>query len=76
MALSLQRLRRLWQPREPLFWVVVALNALSSLMTSVLWVLQPKGLLFVVVVTLALLNSVLGLVMLARLWRQTGRATD
>jgi len=71
MAFSFQRVRRLWQPREPLFWVVVMLNAFSSVMTTALWVLQPKGLVLVLVVLLALLNSALGLLMLARLWHQT-----
>ena len=51
---------RLYQPRSPLFWIMVALNALSALLA---WVThtQPLGVFASVLVTcFALDNAVLG----------------
>ncbi len=67
----LNRLQRLWRPREPLFWLVVALNGFSSVMTTALLVLQPEGWLRAVLAVLALLNTVLGMLLLLRLWQST-----
>ncbi|MGS5086425.1 hypothetical protein ACVC7V_07925 [Hydrogenophaga sp. A37] len=69
MTSPLSFLRRLWQPRHPLFWLVVVLNLLSSIMTTLLMVLQPQGLLRGVLTALALLNTLAGWWLLARLWR-------
>lgn len=67
-------LRRLWQPRLPLFWLVVALNLLSSAMTSALYVLQPTGAMRLLLTLFALLNTLAGWWLLARLWRETAPA--
>jgi 4-hydroxybenzoate polyprenyltransferase len=53
--------KRLWQPRNPMFWMMVGFNALSSLCT---WAMQalplnPLGLALLAVV--ALLNVGMGL---------------
>ena len=65
------RLRRLWQPRLPAFWLVVFFNVVSTAL-----VLLDKGLSLpwgvrVWVLLLALLNSILGMWWLSRLWKQT-----
>jgi hypothetical protein len=63
----LRLLRRLWQPRRPLFWVWIGFNALSSAFG---WALRLPGLgtagvaLFT---ALALANAVAGLVVMWRL---------
>lgn len=69
MSSVITRLRRLWQPHNPLFWLVVLLNLLSSAMTSGLLVWQPQGLLRGVLSGLALTNMLLAWWLLARLWR-------
>ena len=71
MVTPLSSLRRLWQPRLPLFWLVVALNLMSSAMTSALYVLQPDGAMRVLLTLFALLNTLAGWWLLARLWRET-----
>jgi hypothetical protein len=71
MVPPLSSLRRLWQPRLPLFWLVIALNLMSSAMTSVLYVLAPAGAMRVLLTLLALLNTLVGWWLLARLWRET-----
>jgi hypothetical protein len=72
MKSSLSVLRRLWQPRMPLFWLVVVLNLMSSAMSSALLVLQPTGPMRALLVVFALLNTLCGWWLLARLWRETG----
>jgi 4-hydroxybenzoate polyprenyltransferase len=60
-------LRRLIQPRNPAFWIMLALNALSAVL---LWIAQNFQLSLVaslVVVVFALGNAVLGLRMLRQL---------
>ena len=74
MATSFSSLRRLWQPRLPLFWLVIALNLMSSAMTSALYVLQPAGAMRVLLTLFALLNTLAGWWLLARLWRETAPA--
>ena len=64
-------LRRLWQPRHPLFWLIVGLQLLSSGMTAALHVLQPQGPLRAALTILALINTLAGWWLLARLWRET-----
>lgn len=71
MVSTLASLRRLWQPRLPLFWLVIALNLMSSTMTSVLYALQPAGAMRVLLTLFALLNTLAGWWLLARLWRET-----
>ena len=65
-------LRRLWQPRMPLFWLVVVLNLMSSAMSSALLVLQPTGPMRGLLIVFALLNTLAGWWLLARLWKETG----
>ena len=71
MVTPLASLRRLWQPRLPLFWLVVVLNLMSSAMTSALYVLQPTGAMRLLLTLFALLNTLAGWWLLARLWRET-----
>ncbi len=57
----MEKLRRLWQPDKPLFWMMIAFNALSSLFS---WVLrtQPLNTLGLLLVgTIALANVAFGL---------------
>lgn len=61
------RLRRVWQPRHPLFWLMCAFNAASSAMAWVLHVAPPAGVAFVMLVVLALANAVAAMVLLLRL---------
>ncbi len=68
---ALQRaITRLWQPRRVLFWLVLAFNALSSLLAWSLHLLKPGGSLLVVLAVLALANAAMGWWMLALLWRE------
>ena len=55
----------------PLFWLVVALNLMSSAMSSVLWVMSPSGAMRGLLTLFALLNTLAGWWLLARLWRET-----
>ncbi|MDZ7937786.1 MAG: hypothetical protein U5M53_05690 [Rhodoferax sp.] len=63
----MKHLRRLIQPRNPAFWIMLALNGLSAVL---LWIVQNYHLSLlasVVVVVFALGNAVLGLRMLRQL---------
>lgn len=62
-------LRRLWQPRHPLFWLVLLFNALSS---GCAWLMRSRDLsdgLILLLGALALLNVGFGLV---AAWRLMG----
>ena len=61
---------RLWQPRRVLFWLVLAFNALSSVLAWALHLLQPGGSLLIVLTVLALANAAMGWWLLALLWRE------
>jgi 4-hydroxybenzoate polyprenyltransferase len=66
----MEKLRRLWQPDKPLFWMMVAFNALSSLCS---WVLrtQPLNTLGLLLVgTIALANVAFGLLAAWKLMQQ------
>lgn len=65
------RLKRLWQPRNPLFWLVLMFNLLSSGMAWFLHLAQPTGVLLLAVTLLALANALAGMVLLWRLWAST-----
>jgi len=65
------RLKRLWQPRNPLFWLMLVFNLLSSTMAWFLHLAQPVGALLLVVTLLALVNALAGMVLLWRLWADT-----
>jgi hypothetical protein len=56
----------------PLFWLVVVLNLMSSAMSSALLVLQPTGPMRGLLIVFALLNTLAGWWLLARLWKETG----
>ncbi|MDP2262836.1 MAG: hypothetical protein Q8K24_06735 [Hydrogenophaga sp.] len=64
-------LHRLWQPRRGLFWLVLAFNALSSLLAWYVHLTDPPTALRWVLSLLALTNAGLGWWMLVRLWRET-----
>lgn len=63
------KLTRLFQPRNPKFWLWVVLNVLSSVLA---WVLRtyplPLGVMLVVA-AFALGNAVLGVRLMLSLWR-------
>ena len=61
--------RRVWQPQRGLFWLMLAFNALSSVLAWALHLLQPTGGLLVLLTLLALSNAVMGWWLLAILWR-------
>ena len=65
--------RRVWQPQRGLFWLMLAFNALSSVLAWALHLLQPTGGLLVLLTLLALTNTAMGWWLLAILWR-TGAA--
>lgn len=66
------KLSRLFQPRNPAFWVMIALNVLSSAFAWILrsYPLNPLGL--AVVASLALANALLGMWFAWRLVREEG----
>lgn len=64
--------RRLWQPRNPLFWLVLALQLLSSALVLVIQLRDPPAGLRLLLGLLALTNSLLGWWLIARLWREGG----
>ena len=66
------KLARLWQPRNPAFWLMVALNLLSSVLA---WVLRSYPLLplvALVVAGFALANAVIGIRLALALMRDDG----
>ncbi|WP_439115492.1 hypothetical protein [Hydrogenophaga sp.] len=63
--------QRLWQPRKPLFWLVITFNVLSSAMAWVLHLAKPEGVLLVMLTLLALTNTGVGWWLLWRLWKET-----
>ena len=61
------KLQHLYQPRNPLFWIMLTLNALSY---GLMWIFQNRGLNtlgMLLVGSLALVNAVLGAWLLWRL---------
>lgn len=68
---SFASLQRLWQPRKPLFWLVVAFNVLSSVMAWGLHLAQPQGVWLLLLTLLALANTGMGAWLLWRLWQDT-----
>ena len=61
--------RRLWQPTRGVFWVMVALNLLSSGGAWLLRAVDLAPLAFGVVALLSMGNALVGLWLAARLWR-------
>jgi hypothetical protein len=62
--------RRVWQPRKPLFWLVVGFQILSSALVLFIQIHEPPAGLRLVLGLLALTNTLLGWWLLARLWRE------
>jgi uncharacterized membrane protein HdeD (DUF308 family) len=67
---------RIWQPRRGLFWLMVAFNALSSLLGWTLHLAQPTGGLLVVLTLFALGNALMGWWLLLILWREGAAVTE
>lgn len=65
--------RRVWQPRKPLFWLVVGFQILSSAIVLFIQIHEPPVGLRLVLGLLALTNTLLGWWLLARLWREGAR---
>lgn len=68
-AMDMSRLLRLYQPRNPLFWLMLVLNGLSPLLA---WVVHNRPLnawATVLVTCFALGNAVIGTFLLWRLLR-------
>lgn len=70
MNLARSSFQRVWQPRRGLFWLMLAFNALSSLLAWYVHLSDPPLALRWVLSLLALTNAGLGWWMLARLWRE------
>jgi hypothetical protein len=64
--------RRVWQPRKPLFWLVVGFQILSSALVLFIQIHEPPAGLRLALGLLALTNTLLGWWLLARLWREGG----
>ena len=63
--------RRLWQPRNGLFWLMLGFNVLSSFMVGFLQVTDPPMGIRLVVSLFALTNSLIGWWLTVRLWRES-----
>lgn len=66
-TLVLMKLSRLYQPRNPLFWLMVVLNLLSMVLGWVTHTLVPGVLVSVLIVVFAIGNAVLGAYLMWRL---------
>lgn len=64
------KLSRLIQPRNPVFWLMLILNLLSSLLSWVLHTRELSTAPLLVVAFLALTNAVLGIWLAIRLMRE------
>jgi 4-hydroxybenzoate polyprenyltransferase len=60
-ALLMDKLRRLWQPAKPLFWMMLGFNVLSSVCTWAMRALPLNTLGLLLVGTVALINVGCGL---------------
>lgn len=63
------KLSRLFQPRNPLFWLMLLLNALSSALSFVLHTRELNTAATVVLALFALANAVIGIGLAIRLMR-------
>ena len=70
MQFQWQSVSRLWQPRRGLFWLMVALNAMSSALVWYVQLAQPPEVLRWLLSLLALCNAGLGWWLAVRLWRE------
>lgn len=69
------KLSRLIQPRNPLFWMMMALNVLSAALAWVVHNRQLNTFAMLVVGSFALLNALLGTWLLWRLLREAPSPT-
>ena len=67
-----ETIRRLWQPRRGLFWLVVALQLLSSSIVLFIQIAHPPDALRLVLGLMALTDSLLAWWLTVRLWREAG----
>ncbi|WP_137919340.1 hypothetical protein [Hydrogenophaga sp. 2FB] len=67
--------RRLWQPRRSLFWLMVALQLLSSGIVLFMQITDPPGGLRLVLSLMALVDSLLAWWLTVRLWRESAPPT-
>jgi hypothetical protein len=68
-------LQRLWQPRRGLFWLMLAVNGVSSVLVAyVQWGQPPEGLRWLLSL-MALADTLLGWWLLRRLWRESDPET-
>jgi uncharacterized integral membrane protein len=70
------RLRKLFQWRNPLFWIFIALNALSSLISYLLRTQQMPLALTLVLAAFALGNMLLGIRIALHLMRMPDEGGD
>lgn len=63
------RWKRLWQPRRPAFWLMLAFNLLSSACAWALRTLPLNDAGLVLIGSLGLLNALFGLIVAWRLWQ-------
>ncbi|MCV0437121.1 MAG: hypothetical protein K5880_00710 [Hydrogenophaga sp.] len=68
--------RRLWQPRRGLFWLMLALQLLSSGIVLYLQIADPPGGLRLVLSLMALVDAVLAWWLTVRLWRESAPMTS
>lgn len=68
------KLARLWQPRNPAFWMMLVLNLLSSLLAWVLRSYTLIPLVMAVVTGLALMNAWIGIRLALSLMREEPEA--
>lgn len=65
---SQSRFKRLWQPHNPLFWLMILFNGLSSVLAWVLHLMSPQGGILWVLTLFALGNALAGMGLLWHLW--------
>ena len=65
----MEKLRRLWQPGKPLFWMMVGFNVLSSVCSWAMRALPLSTLGLLLVGTVALINVAFGLLAAWKLMR-------
>lgn len=70
MQFEWRSLKRIWQPCRGMFWLMVALNATSSLLVWYVHLAQPADAIRWTLSLLALCDAVLGWWLALRLWRE------
>lgn len=68
--------RRLWQPRRSLFWLMVALQLLSSGIVLFMQITDPPDGLRLVLSLTALTDGLLAWWLTVRLWRESAPVTN